>query len=334
MDLDALAQEALTALPCEVRERFTSDPHGALEALGLSVVAIGSLEQQRRGGGACDGTSFLDDRVILYAPSPYSRRENFTLAHELGHFLADRSDTVLSVVADHCHPLELLEWVCDRIAQHLLMPAAAVEAVLTGLPVSASALLELYTSSSASRPVCAIALAQRLPCVGAFALIQDGEVAFASTRPDPHRGWPTVAPRRGDLIPPGHPLTILRPGRRLTRRSFWETSWGQRQPYYIDAVYDGRRIVAVLAEHDIWGCERLHLDRPPDFNDRPMRTVTCCGTTREVRGYPCPTCDGGYCPTCRQCRCQKAAAREQPCQRCFLTFAPHLLTGGLCEDCR
>lgn len=334
MDLDILARQALANLPNQTRDLLAADPPGALAQLGLQVVAVDEVKPQRGDAGACDGTSFLDDGVILYARTPNSRRENFTLAHELGHFLIDQTDVVIDALADEDHAPELLETLCDRIAHRLLMPAAAVEQALSGGTVCADAVVRLHEHTQASWPVCAIALAERLPCVGAVIVVQDSAVIFASVHPDPVQGWPTVVPWRGHPIPAGHPLKSLAPNARFTRLSFWENLWGSRERFYIDAAYEGRRVIAVLSERDLWGCERLHLDPGVAFDSRPAWTITCCGVTREVRGYPCPTCGHGYCPTCKQCRCEKAAAQEVACTGCFLTFAPHLLVDGLCEDCR
>lgn len=43
-----------------------------------------------------------------------------------------------------------------------------------------------------------------------------------------------------------HALARLAPGAMLRQRSYWETSWGQREEFYIDAVADHRRAVAGL----------------------------------------------------------------------------------------
>ena len=72
---------------------------------------------------------------------------------------------------------------------------------------------------------------------------------------------------------------------------------------------------------------------PQPFDERPQRTVTCCGQTVEVRGWPCPKCNGGYCPKCKDCTCDRRQARELPCQRCGVSYLPHLLEDGYCELC-
>ena len=129
-------------------------------------------------------------------------------------------------------------------------------------------------------------------------------------------------------------LNTLTPGGSLTQRTFWETPWGRRERFYVDAIADDRRVIAVFTDSDLWDCEKLHIEPPRAYADRPLRDVTCCGVTRQVRGYPCATCDSGYCPACGNCRCQKNAAREQQCQGCYQVFLPHLLIDRRCEECR
>ena len=110
---------------------------------------------------------FLDGGVILYAPSPYSRRENFTLAHEYGHFLVAEQEDILDWLGDLSKPCRALESVCDRIASELLLPKSLIDQVVGGQVPRASHLVALYEASNASEPCCAIALANRLPGVAA-----------------------------------------------------------------------------------------------------------------------------------------------------------------------
>lgn len=336
MDIDACAAAAVTALPPPVRAAFAATPLQALKAIGLTVEAVEELAESRSEGGACDGWSYLEDDVILYAPSPYSRRENFTLGHELGHYLVDRNEEVMDWLGDQPDALRQLETVCDRIAQLLLLPEELVTAALGQGPIGGSALLQLYEVTNASRPAIAIAMAGRLRHLGAVVLVDAVAqvVTFSSVQPDPERGWPEVFPWRGHPIPPGHPLKTLAIGAHWTGRTYWETPWGRRETYYVDAVHDGRRVIAVFSERDLWDCEKLHVEPRRDYLERPVRTVTCCGETHEVRGFPCSACDGGYCPTCSRCQCQKADDAAQPCAGCFMVFMPHLLKDGRCEECR
>lgn len=315
---------------------FSSDPERALrEEFGLEAVAVGSLDEARDDGGACDGVSYLDDGVILYRPTG-NRRQFFTLAHELGHWLVDQTDEVYDLLGREREPAKLLETVCDRIAQQLLVPASVIDAVLADAPPSARHVAQLTDSSLASRAVCAIALAGRLRGVGAVVVTDPDRtlVAYSSVRPDSSEGWPTVFPWPGQPIPSGHPLQRVRTDYPITQRSFWRTPWGAHAEYYVDAVADGPRAISVLSGTDLWGCERLHLDSEREFDRRPLSEVRCCGKVRQVRGWPCATCGEHYCPECGKCRCDRQAAIEVRCRSCGYQYLPHLVVDGVCVDCR
>jgi hypothetical protein len=334
--VDSCAELALEQLPQGLAARFAESPNTTLcDDLGLTVRPVDHLDRIREDGGLCDGVSYLSDGVILYRRTG-NRRENFTLAHELGHWLVDQGDEVYDWLAEQTEPAKLLETVCDRIAQKLLLPAATVAQVVGGGPVSARHVAELVEATKASRPACAIALASRLSGLGAVVIIDKPteQVAYASVQPDPEQGWPKVFPWPGQSVPAGHPFKRLQDAATLTRQTFWQTQWGARADYYVDAVADRRRIVAVFSATDVWGAERLHIDAPREFDDRPEWEIRCCGQTRTVRGYPCPDCGEPFCPSCQRCRCDRRARSEVTCSRCFLSYQAHLVVDGLCEECR
>lgn len=336
MNLDRATDLGISALDLSLQSKFTTDPVAVIrDGLGLKIRAVDHLTEHREDGGACHGLSFLQDGVILYAPTQSSKRENFTLAHELAHWLIEQNNELYDWLADQNEPQRLLEALCDRIAQRLLLPETLVDSVLVG-PVRAQHVLDLYGRSEASRPVCAIAIAKRLPCCGSVLLIDraTGEILHASVQPDVQEGWPTVFPWPGNTVSAGHPLLNMRRGDALTRRTYWQAPWGNRRQYYADAVCDGRRVVAVLADVDLWNAEKLHADEPGDFDRRPSSQVTCCGRTVTVRGYPCEECHRHRCPHCARCDCDRRADREAVCTGCFLRFQRHLLVNGTCEDCR
>jgi hypothetical protein len=337
MNLDQIVAQALSILDDHQRRAFVAEPLAALQGpLGLTVRPVPRLSARRDDGGACDGMSFLDDGVILYAPTPNSRRENFTLAHELGHWLIDQLDDVYSWLADQSDPPRLLETICDRIAAELLLPRPVINSVVTSRPLRAQHVLDLYARSRASRPACAIAVARRLPGLGAVVIIDRtaAQVSFASIQPDAEQGWPVVFPWRSQEVPPGHPLRSVTATSPFSGRITWQTPWGNQQYYYTDAVGEGARVIAVFSDTDKWGSEQLHLDPLREYDERPVADLTCCGQVTAVRGYPCPDCGQPFCPRCGLCRCQKAALREQRCIQCTLSYQPHLLVGGLCPDCR
>lgn len=337
VNLEQCVDLAVSAIDEQTQARFMTAPVAVLrDDLGLKVQAVEHLAESRADGGACDGMSFLEDGVVLYAPTPNSRRENFTLAHELGHWLVEQNEDLLNWLGEQSDAAKMLETLCDRIAQRMLLPEAVLRSVVADSPISARHVLELYEASEASRPACAIALASRLPRLGAVVIVDRASqtVQSASVRPDPEDGWPSVFPWPGQAVPGGHPFGTMQPHQTITGKSFWRTPWGTPAEFYIDAISDERRIIAVFSDVDTWGAERLHVDGPREFDQRPVGEVYCCGQTRTARGYPCATCRQHYCPQCKRCRCDRAADRERVCSSCFITFLPHLLVDGRCEDCR
>lgn len=337
MDLEGCVDRAVALLTSEARARFSREPLETLrEDLGLTVAAADHLTDAREGGGACDGVSFLKDGVILYAPTSHSRRENFTLAHELGHWLVERDPGIYDWLADQNDPSRSLETICDRIAQRLLLPESAAAAIVGSGQVAAEHMITLYNTTQASRSVCAIALAKLLPSMGAIAIVDryDGTVRFASVYPDPHQGWPTVFPWRGDELSEGHPLLRLTAGESRALRISWQTPWGSHADFYVDAVGEEKCVIAVFSDRDLWGIERFRLPIQREFDKRPMLMGFCCGSGFERRGYPCSTCGNGFCPQCEQCRCERDTNRSVVCGNCFYQYLPHLITDGLCEDCR
>ena len=336
MSIDTCVEQCVDRLQPSAAAHFAESPVQTLrEDLGLKVRPVVHLDESRDDGGLCDGVSFLSDGVILYRATG-NRRENFTLAHELGHYLVDQTPGLYDWLWEQADPGKMLETVCDRIAQRLLLPDAVVSQIVGRGPIRARHVLELFDATKASHPVCAIALARRLPKLGAVIIIDKplNSVEYASVRPDPDEGWPTVFPWPRQAVPPGHPLSRLPPGAEMTRRAFWQNPWGSRQDYYVDAVGDVRRVTAVFSDTDVWKAERLHIDAPREYDQRPIAEIRCCGKNQMVRGYPCQVCGEPFCPECQRCRCERSAERERACSGCYLNFQQHLLVNGKCEECR
>lgn len=339
---DCLAAAIATLSP-ETLAQFPVDPLQTMRGdLGLKVQGANHLTERRADGGACDGLSFLKDGVILYAPTRNSRRENFTLAHEVGHWLVNRVPEIFDWLFDQRDSKRMLETLCDRIAQRLLLGEAAMAGVVGAGPLRAQHVVDLYRSSQASMPACAIALAARLPGVGAVILVErDYEtdelvVRYASVHVDPNQGWPKVYPWPGQVVPPAHPLRFLGDGAAVQRRTFWATPWQERADFYMDALSlkDGRAI-AVLADTDLWGAEKFHAQTHRDYDQRPEQDIACCGQIRTARGYPCQACGQVHCPICGKCRCDRQNDELVMCAGgCFLSYRPNLLVEGRCEDCR
>ncbi len=337
MRLGPWIERAVKILDPAVQEQFVLDPIDALTTgMNLTVRAVDSLSSSRGDGGFCDGMSFLEDGVILYAPTSNSRRQNFTLAHELGHWIVEQDQGLFDWIADQADPSALLETVCDHIAQRLLLPDALTSEVVGTDLVRAHHVQDLFDNSQASYQACAIAISRRIRGLGAVVLVDrfDGQVAHASIHPEPDDGWPVVYPWRGQVLQDAHAFRGIAAGATFTRRITWPDSWGRTADFYADAIADDRRVIAVLAGHDIWNVDPGYMIQPREFDARPLLTIYCCGQSRTFRGYPCPTCGRGFCPLCRSCQCDRAAETEGSCTGCFMLFQRHLLVDGLCEGCR
>lgn len=335
VNIDDCVRLAVEALPADVRAGFPSAPLATLTSqLDLVVEPAADLSQSREDGGFCDGMSFLDDGVVLYRPTG-NRRENFTLAHELGHWAVARLDPVLDWLADNDNDGRVLETICDRFARELLLPAQIAAELIGSGPVRAHHILDLYDATHASHPVCMIAVAEQLRGMGAIALIDrlTGEVTDASVRPDPERGWPEVIPWRGQRLPEGHHLLELPEKATRTERIRWRGRWSE-DDFYVDVVVTRQKIVCVFADTDLWtpGTAAPFIDRA--FDTRLQLRGYCCGTDFQVRGYACPTCGKPYCPKCGLCRCERAAVLDELCTECGLLYRPALLSDGICVDCR
>lgn len=337
MNLDPWVERALRILDAHSRAKFAQNPEQALTAqLGLTVRPVERLSEARDDGGFCDGMSFLEDGVILYAPTPNSRRQNFTLAHELGHWIVEQDSGLFDWIADQDEPAALLETVCDRIAQRLLLPEDLTADVVQAGPVRARHVQELYNASQASYQACAIGISRRIRGLGAVVLIErfGSVVNHASVRPDEDDGWPVVYPWRGQTILDGHALLGIPLGGSFTRRIWWRNQWGKEAEFFADAVADDRRIIVILADQDQWQVEPGRVLQPRDFDERPLLRTYCCGKERWVRGYPCPHCRQPFCSNCRRCACDRQAASQANCVICNLILPGHLLENGVCEDCR
>lgn len=314
MTLKLHATRLVTTVPPEIREALGLEPADALvQHFGLRIVPLDQLRSSRGAGGWCDGVSLTNDRVICFAPSPHSRRQNFTLLHEFGHFLANEDDDVLDWLADRPDPATDIERLCDAVAAQILLPESTTTRILDGRRPSPEHLQQLYTASEASEEVCAIALAGRLSVRGAVVLIRrrTATVAFAASS-----GWPPLLVPRGLAVPPHHPLREL--GIRQ-RWSGWTTSdlrLAATEPVpetLIPNLLQARaqagrnRTTAILLDtRSIDGAEDYWLARhvfDPDQPDRNSSVCPRCSHRSNPNTYPCEECGAPPCWRCGQCRC-------------------------------
>lgn len=316
----------------DVRRDVAEDPGFSLEAhFGLTVAESQSFGE-RGDGGWCDGASFSQAGLVMYRPTG-SRRQNFTLAHELAHHLIDQDEDCLSWLADEEEPGRAVEQLCDLIAGELLMARDLVDDLLAGSTLDAEAVASLFEGSTASRSACMVTMSRRLPCEGFIALIDPSthEVFFATRAHDARPyAW------KGDVAPAGHHLARDTPP--VKARSWWPAKNGDRRQYYLSTHASGNWLFAVFAVNDLWGVDKLHVPTT-EFEDQGYEgQITCpCGYTGPTRWWPCNTCGESQCPKCRECECDRRARRETlaRCANCTVSVRAHLLDeNDLCPTCQ
>jgi len=317
MTLKVHAGRLAAEIPDGVRQALALDPVDALRReFAIDVVPVDELRRSRGDGGWCDGVSLTTGRVICYAPTPGSRRQNFTLLHELGHILVNEDNEAIDWLADRPNPSSDLERLCDAIAADVLLPASTIASVLANDAPSPGHLRQLYASSRASEEVCAIALAARLPARGAVVLIQrrTATVTFASSS-----GWPPLSIPRGLAVPARHPLRDL--GVRQQWNG-WTTSdlriaFAERpstdiapHPLFRTQAEAGPRRTTALMLLDNAGANRMTDDHTLrtmrldlGTSDVPNRICHVCGQDAASNNYPCEECGVPPCPACGRCRC-------------------------------
>ncbi len=327
------ALRIVSALPGAKRADIAVNPIAGIESLGYTVVAERALTSKRGAGGWCDGMSFAEHNTVMYAPTPGSKKENFTLLHEVGHILVEQDDDALIWLADRDDPDVELERLCEEIAAALVVPDALIDEIIGTGPLTGDDLRTLVARSAASGPACAIALSSRLSS-GAVVIIErvDARVIHSALRGEDLK----IYPRKDTEVPTDHPLLGLEPGLSTTNKSYWMDKWERRQQYYLSAVATEKRIYAIFSVSDLWGVDRFHGGQaPPQKSSAPRLTVRCaCGFSGTVAGWPCGTCGHPYCLKCGECDCARRARAQQACSVCYCNTPPVDLEDGVCSNCR
>ena len=321
MTLKQHATRLVGAIPEGLRRALSADPETALSGLpGIRVMPVPQLRDARGAGGWCDGLSFMNDGIICYAPSPRSRRQNFTLLHEFAHLCVDEDDDALDWLADRADPPADLERLCDAIAAEILIPASVVARLLGGSAPEPGHLRQLYAASSASEEVCAIALASRIPVRGAVLLIRRDNATVTFTASS---GYPFLRIPRDLPVPPRHPLRDLGTRQRwagwttpdlrmaLTDLPAKASEFRISDEPFLRAHAEAglRRITAILM--DIASPGGVADDRFRRAGESPLdaarvpEPIACpaCGQASAHSSYPCEECGAPPCPACGRCRC-------------------------------
>jgi hypothetical protein len=269
----------------------------------------------------------------MYAPTPGSKKENFTLLHEAAHILVENDDDALIWLADRDEPDIELERLCEEIAAALVIPDELLDEVVGAGPITGDHIKALVARSEASGPTCAIALSTRLAS-GVVVLIDraTATVIHSALRGEDLR----VYPWKHNSVPLEHPLLNLEAGTSTRRKMTWTDEWAREQTYYVSAVATDKRVYAVFSVTDLWELDNFHGGQtPPEKSNAPRLGIRCrCGYTGTATGWPCSTCGRQYCPGCGDCDCQRRDRAQGTCTTCFCKAPPDDLENGVCSGCR
>lgn len=174
-------------------------PQRLAAGIGMGVVLVPLPPGQ-------DGVLDLENQQILIAQDQNPRRQRFTLAHEVMHYLIRHDDEVLSLLHELYQGPQLetqLEALCNLGASELLLPTEVLQKALGQQGIRARLIHRLAEQHQVSEEAVAVALSEYhrqelliLICGG-----QPLQVWFASKT-----SLFVPRPSRGDEIPAQHPL--------------------------------------------------------------------------------------------------------------------------------
>ncbi|MCD0443956.1 ImmA/IrrE family metallo-endopeptidase [Glycomyces sp. A-F 0318] len=282
--------------------------------------------------GSYDGKTRPATAVV--AESLSSRRQHFTLLHELGHHLQQSDPELGEAALSHERSKEFEDAACDAFAAEILLPAPLVSDLVAAHGPTVEAALELFHRTSASRAAICVRLAAELKAPGVAAVIEaSGTVSFAAAHGN------LYPPRRGS-DQRSNPLigaALAQPGARgVIRRddALIEYSTGRTSAeLYGQAAWCGGLLLVVMVEYDAhWRAFA------------PPREGRARGSAGE-RWADCGVCETGFaaadrCPRCLEPRCPEGhcectRATERLCSACFLLKHPAQFKSDpeVCDDC-
>ena len=139
------------ALVAELPSKLT-DTHQIAAALGLGLQ---EAEVDGFDGALVRATNLPLGAIVIRKSIREASRKNFTIAHEIGHFVLSASDRTSlacasSDVANWSDTSKDMERQADEFAAELLMPAALVEAIIHGESPSLQLIEEIARKSRTS----------------------------------------------------------------------------------------------------------------------------------------------------------------------------------------
>ncbi|MFI8696797.1 MULTISPECIES: ImmA/IrrE family metallo-endopeptidase [Dietzia] len=304
---------------------LASDP---LETLSGSGVLRIEIEQGLVNTGCGGGGYYRPSPPTIHLHPATSRRDNFTLLHELGHHLQQTHDQwgFMLIDMDDGGRLKIEEQVSDQFAAQILMPVGEGDFHDASLH-PADVMSGLFARSEASRSAVMTRVREMLPRGSRWLLAVadvDGIVissASSYTDPQPPRGF----------LQEGFTRVANEAMDSAVRREFHEGI-----EYRTGALLD-----------DLWVEGALDYEERYVFLALRPTTVDGSGTwtyplqecsnpaceatfhTRQSSGR-CESCQAFKCPHCNRCTC---TAPETPtvCDSCFIEYSRAEMASGTHE---
>jgi len=254
-----------------------------------------------------------------------SRRDNFTLLHELAHHLQQSHDQWGYMLIDMEDRVRrnIEEQVCDRFAAQVLMPVGDTDLYVTSLH-PADVMAGLFARSEASRSAVLQRVRGMLPPGSRWLLAVadlDGVViTSASTYDDPQ-------PPKG-LAQEGFRNVAAEAMNCAVRREFHEGV-----EYQTGAVLDDMRVEAALDNEERYVFLAL---RPTTVNGLgtwtfPLQECSnpVCEKTFQAKSSSgrCGVCQQFKCPHCQRCSCS-VANRPTKCTSCRMEYSVSEMASG------
>lgn len=322
LDARAIAAKIIAECTTVNFAALSDDPFGTLlRSVEIAVEIEAGLKDTGCGGGG------------YYRPSPptihlhpaTSRRDNFTLLHELGHHLQQTHDqwgfALIDMIDGERRKIE--ERVSDQFAAQVLMPVDDSDRHATSLH-PADVMAGIFARSGASRSAALQRVREMLPHGARWLLAVadlDGVVSTSATTyddPQPPKdfgqdGFRRVAQEAMDSA---------------VRREFHEGI-----EYRTGAVLDGMRVEAALDHEERYVFLALGPTTANGAGTWTFPAQECtnpvCEKTFQAKSSSgrCESCQDFKCPYCHRCACT-APVPPTKCGTCFLPYTPAEMASG------
>lgn len=317
-ELDLLREEPIEAIPL-IDER----------------VSIKLVDYEPGEGCSVEGLYHEGSRSIVVQQATSARRTRFTAIHEFGHDRARHNREVARYLASLTATTRTTEErIADAFAAAVLIPDAAVDAVLDGKAPQAHHLVELFHRDdvSGSREACCVRAAQRMVGAGYVVVCEGGVLRFCATVGTSYSigrgasqagvGFLRRAVERGSATDPNARLQF--PDGRFTTE------------FAGHAVTDDIYTFAILtdASSPPWGGWIA-----PRQADGEVPEIFCADCDEVTEAWKRCESDGRHrvCSSCGWCECRtpKVKVAEQFCDVCTTVKRFDLFEAGstVCKDC-